>query len=84
MNIHFHSVFSLVPLWTVENKRWAEELSHPVAEFCCETCGKAFRNRGSLKHHWSTHRGLTKCHICGKVFARVHTLKLHVFSKHSS
>jgi hypothetical protein len=85
MIIHFESVFSLEPLWILQNTRWSEDLvSHPAAEFCCETCGKSFRNRGSLKHHWSTHRGQTKCNFCGKVFARVHTLKLHMFNKHLS
>ncbi|XP_049951337.1 protein bric-a-brac 2-like isoform X2 [Schistocerca serialis cubense] len=50
----------------------------------CPCCKKTFKNPGSLYHHMSTHRGQTKCFICGRVFGRIHTLKIHLAKAHST
>jgi len=79
----------VVVSWAPEDVFWSEVESGPQfaaplkpPKFTCEACGKKFTNRGSLQHHYSSHRGHTKCHVCGKVFGRIHTLKLHLLKKH--
>lgn len=80
----------VVVSWSPEEVFWSDVESGPQfaaplkpPKFTCEACGKEFTNRGSLQHHYSSHRGHTKCHVCGKVFGRIHTLKLHLIKKHS-
>jgi hypothetical protein len=81
--------FPVVVSWSPEDVLWSDVESRPQfaappkpPKFTCDTCGKKFTNRGSLQHHNSSHRGHTKCHVCGKVFGRIHTLKVHLISKH--
>ena len=34
----------------------------------CEVCYALFKNRGSLLHHMSVHKGTTVCKVCGKLY----------------
>ena len=45
-------------------------------------CGRTYRQRNSLYDHRKIHRGLGKCHICGKVSSKPANLKAHMLNVH--
>jgi len=51
--------------------------------FSCETCGKEFRNEGSLAQHKPIHRINTTCEICGTTLSRVQHYRRHMKTVHN-
>jgi len=51
--------------------------------FSCETCGKEFRNEGSLAQHKPIHRINTTCEICGTTLSRVQHYRRHLKTVHN-
>jgi len=51
--------------------------------FSCETCGKEFRNEGSLAQHKPIHRVNTTCQICGTTLSRVQHYRRHLRTVHN-
>ncbi|XP_076848701.1 uncharacterized protein LOC143496047 isoform X2 [Brachyhypopomus gauderio] len=49
--------------------------------FCCEYCGKHFRNRGQLKQHMPVHQKERprpyRCDFCGKCYSYAQVLEVH-------
>ena len=71
-------------LWQANDLQKASsvDVGNACGRFSCDLCGKKFRHRDSLKHHWSSHRGQTVCPICQKVFGRLFTMKRHIMRMH--
>ncbi|XP_023323918.1 zinc finger protein 131 isoform X4 [Eurytemora carolleeae] len=51
--------------------------------FTCETCGKEFRNEGSLAQHKPIHRINTTCELCGTTLSRVQHYRRHLKTVHN-
>ncbi|KAF2900690.1 hypothetical protein ILUMI_05493 [Ignelater luminosus] len=50
-----------------------------IRPYCCEICGRAFKDKRDLSQHTSIHKGERKhvCKVCGKAFNRGSNLKVH-------
>lgn len=64
------------------NKDWRKHgLTHKSKEFVCETCGKSFLTKSSLKDHifmrHDTVNKLFKCDICNSAFKYARALRKH-------
>jgi len=51
--------------------------------YSCETCGKEFRNEGSLAQHKPIHRVNTTCELCGTTLSRVQHYRRHMRTVHN-
>ena len=68
-----------------EGRRGGEESSDgrqgPARSFCCELCGRTFKNPNTLKRHVDCHRLPFSCELCSDAFSRRGSLRSHL-SKH--
>ena len=53
-------------------------------ECACDTCGKVFSNKLSLRRHSQTHEEKNKCESCNKAFSSRNSLKQHLKTHSSS
>ncbi|CAB3365376.1 Hypothetical predicted protein [Cloeon dipterum] len=52
------------------------------ASHACEKCGKLYKSKTSLIHHYNVHLGKTTCPVCNQVFSRRPYMLNHVRQKH--
>ena len=68
-----------------EGRRGGEESSDgrqsPAKSFCCELCGRTFKQPNTLKRHVDCHRLPFSCEFCSDAFSRRGSLRNHL-SKH--
>ena len=68
-----------------EGRRGGEESSDgrqgPARSFCCELCGRTFKQPNTLKRHVDCHRLPFSCEFCSDAFSRRGFLRSHL-SKH--
>ena len=71
--------------WTLREQGVSENrFEKPTPKiFICETCGKAFKGKETLRGHINQHLGIKPyiCEICGKTYAQKGSLESH---RHSS
>ncbi|XP_059487100.1 sex determination protein fruitless-like isoform X12 [Neocloeon triangulifer] len=48
----------------------------------CEKCGKSYKSKTSLIHHYNVHLGKTTCPVCNQVFSRRPYMLTHLRLKH--
>jgi len=49
----------------------------------CQQCGKCYKSKTSLIHHYNVHLGKTTCPVCNQVFSRRPYMLSHLKLKHS-
>lgn len=65
-------------------KIYAEGCGYPVRMYSCRFCNKLQPCPAKLRRHERTHTGEKPfvCEICGKLFARLDSVKKHVMTMH--
>ena len=70
-----------------EGRRGGEESSDgrqgPARSFCCELCGRTFKQPNTLKRHVDCHRLPFSCELCSDAFSRRGSLRSHLSKHHS-
>ena len=70
-----------------EGRRGGEESSDgrqgPARSFCCELCGRTFKQPNTLKRHVDCHRLPFSCEFCSDAFSRRGSLRSHLSKHHS-
>ena len=49
----------------------------------CHQCGKTYKSKTSLIHHYNVHLGKTTCPVCSQVFSRRPYMLSHLKLKHT-